>query len=533
MAGDVTSTVNTERSLNSFWKIKYAPKIKEIIPEDAKVFGKAPFRKAQKVGEEYVLPVVVSLPQGATYAASGAGAFDLEDGMPSESVVARIRGNQFVMRDYMDYESAQKGVQGEESFINSTRYMVRMMQKGTYRRQETSGLYGQDNNGLGVIGDLLAYTVAIGGLVRTGGTTVTFTISSVPQPVLTAVGVTFSLSPGEADFAAGTKTVATLTTTFNESTGLYTQVVTYTEAGANVASTVQQTVTPLTYSIVEDGVTLNLRTLTITKPEWASGIWTGMRRAGLDIYLPVAGVPTTRRNTNDVARIYSIDVDNRRLTLYGNTTDLNSIAVSDVLTFRNAWGKEMLGLVAAARYRGVGTLWSVNGAKYELWRPSQFDLGAGPVTKSKIDKLIARMISRGLDEDVELVVGVNAWNDLAAEFETKRQVDASYSSSIQRAGQLKIEYLGQSGKITVVPHRMMKEGLILAYCPSYLMKVGVCDVTYGRPNPNGENATEDVNVFREMTDKAGFEIRNYWNLAAFYEMPACLGLGYNGLPTGL
>lgn len=70
-------------------------------------------------------------------------------------------------------------------------------------------------------------TVAIGGLVR-AGTTVTATVTSHPY----VTGDVIDLSPGEANFAIGQKTITgTTSTTF-----------TYTEAGAPVASTVEQAV---------------------------------------------------------------------------------------------------------------------------------------------------------------------------------------------------------------------------------------------------------------------------------------------------
>jgi hypothetical protein len=70
-------------------------------------------------------------------------------------------------------------------------------------------------------------TVAIGGLVR-AGTTVTATVTSHPY----VTGDVIDLSPGEANFASGQKTITgTTATTF-----------TYTEAGAAVASTAEQAV---------------------------------------------------------------------------------------------------------------------------------------------------------------------------------------------------------------------------------------------------------------------------------------------------
>lgn len=73
--------------------------------------------------------------------------------------------------------------------------------------------------------------VPVGGLVRTGGTTVTGTLAGGSIPPFSA-GDTFVLSPGEANFAAGTYTVATHVAGTN--------VFTYADAGANVASTLAE-----------------------------------------------------------------------------------------------------------------------------------------------------------------------------------------------------------------------------------------------------------------------------------------------------
>lgn len=74
-----------------------------------------------------------------------------------------------------------------------------------------------------------AQTAAIGGVVRTGGNLVTVT---TPTAHRFKPGDSVVLSPGEANFAAGTKTVITVPTGFT---------FTYNEAGLNVASTVAQT----------------------------------------------------------------------------------------------------------------------------------------------------------------------------------------------------------------------------------------------------------------------------------------------------
>lgn len=78
--------------------------------------------------------------------------------------------------------------------------------------------------------------VPIGGLVRTSGTTVTATLPASQDPGL-SISSTFVLSPGEANFAAGTYTITGIS-------GPKNNVFTYASSGSNVASTVIQDVNP-------------------------------------------------------------------------------------------------------------------------------------------------------------------------------------------------------------------------------------------------------------------------------------------------
>lgn len=164
MAGDATAVVTTVTKLNGFFKNKYAPKLKDIIPDVAKVAGRIPFSKAERIGSKYVQPVELALPQGATYAAAGDGAFDLEDAYAGEMQPAELNGNQFVFRDTLDYESAAKAVsEGEEAYGSAAGRLVKRLTKATYKRLELSFWYGASNNGLGAVGSIA--TVAAGGVV--------------------------------------------------------------------------------------------------------------------------------------------------------------------------------------------------------------------------------------------------------------------------------------------------------------------------------------------------------------------------------
>jgi hypothetical protein len=140
-------------------------------------------------------------------------------------------------------------------------------------------------------------TVAIGGLVR-AGTTVTATVTSHPY----VTGDVIDLSPGEANFASGQKTITgTTSTTF-----------TYTEAGAAVASTAQQTT----------GFTARLVTRTVRIPSeissasgWVVQVYrSGKSASATDAPTDNMGLVIEKAPTN-------LDITNGYMTLTDYATD--------------------------------------------------------------------------------------------------------------------------------------------------------------------------------------------------------------------
>jgi hypothetical protein len=129
--------------LNGFFKNKYTKKLIDAIPESAKFSGQIPFSKAEKIGNAYKVPVELAMEAGVTYAAAGAGAFDLEDAEAGEMKEASVDGSQYLIKGMIDYEAAAKAVaEGEEAFGNSGGRLVKRMTKAIYKRIELSALYG-------------------------------------------------------------------------------------------------------------------------------------------------------------------------------------------------------------------------------------------------------------------------------------------------------------------------------------------------------------------------------------------------------
>lgn len=138
---DVVTDVS---KLNGWFKTKYG-KFQDIIPEVAKFMGQiGPLVKAEQVGKDFRFPVELSLPQGVTYAAAGAGAFEFEDVIAGEMKEAVIDGSQVLVSDILDFESAAKATkEGEEAFGDASERLIKRIRKSGYKRLELSAWYGQ------------------------------------------------------------------------------------------------------------------------------------------------------------------------------------------------------------------------------------------------------------------------------------------------------------------------------------------------------------------------------------------------------
>lgn len=93
-----------------------------------------------------------------------------------------------------------------------------------------------------IVRNMSGYDIPVAGMVRTGGTTVTVSLSGSFLSEYITVGNTLTLTTNEADFVTGIKTVVTVNRVANSFT--------YTEAGANVASGIVHTFTVPTRSVI-------------------------------------------------------------------------------------------------------------------------------------------------------------------------------------------------------------------------------------------------------------------------------------------
>lgn len=146
-------------TLNGLFKQIYGDKLENVIPEFTQIQMDIPWKRAKRPGLEFKQPVVIGLEQGVTYARSGAGAFSIRAPAAGKIRPATVMGSQHVLRAAVDYESLFAGEGEPQSFENTMGVVVRNMLESVRRRLEIDLLYGQDDNGLGIVSGAIAANV--------------------------------------------------------------------------------------------------------------------------------------------------------------------------------------------------------------------------------------------------------------------------------------------------------------------------------------------------------------------------------------
>lgn len=148
----MTAVVADSTKLNSTWKEIYAPKINDLVPDGAVLYKEVPFSEAEKLGDKFVEPVCLGLPQGFTYLGQNSSVATLKDARSGVYGEAQIDGFGAVNRDQISYNVASKMSSSNGSFVKWTNLIAPNLKKSTIRRFEISALWGQSAaTGIGVI----------------------------------------------------------------------------------------------------------------------------------------------------------------------------------------------------------------------------------------------------------------------------------------------------------------------------------------------------------------------------------------------
>jgi hypothetical protein len=264
--------------------------------------------------------------------------------------------------------------------------------------------------------------------------------------------------------------------------------------------------------------------LTVTAATWASGIWQGMEGARLAVKVG--------SDVKGPFKISAINFDERKITVVAATETNGQDAGTGTLSHIDDEATVYLflfssvvvddGATAFREMRGLdniittsGTLFNIVNTTYGLWKGNSATV-SGQLTIGKILGALSKPISKGLDEDVVVLVNPDTWADLASDIAALRGYDQSYDPMKGENGVRSLVYHSQNGKLEVISHSCVKAGEAFVIPPKRFKRVGAIDVTFKTPGREEE-------IFFNLPNNAGFELRCYTDQALFPEAVAkCL-----------
>jgi len=267
----------------------------------------------------------------------------------------------------------------------------------------------------------------------------------------------------------------------------------------------------------------------VSQASWAAGIWAGIEGAKLvffkDTSLTIsAGTNVTANDDSDKNVIVTaVNTDTRTISVSGSAAaieDIHDFSAAKALTvyFKGAVTgtgasfayAEMAGLRRIIS--NTGTLFNINSATWNLWQGNTVAT-TGQMTFSKLLTSVGKAVQRGLNEKVTVLCNPDTWSNLASDLAALRRFDGSYNKKKSENGSESICYFGQNGEIEIVSYNLVKSGEVIIFPPKRCKRIGAQDLSFKTPGREGE-------IFLQLPNSAGFELRNYVDCALFIETPA-------------
>lgn len=259
---------------------------------------------------------------------------------------------------------------------------------------------------------------------------------------------------------------------------------------------------------VDSGTT---QSFVFTVGTFIAALWSGLENGFVEFYT-AAGAALTPSS----AKVTSVDVDNRTVTFLGVEAELDlvraDLANSPEIFLRSTKSAGMVGLIQ--QVSNTGTMFGISGATYSLWKGNTYAT-AGTLTFQKIIRAVDKTVVRGSTGPMRFYVSPHSWsdcmNDLAA---LRRYADKAGGKLEQGADEL--QFHGQNGAISIVPHILMKpsEAFGIPTGGSKVKRLGASDITFTMPG------TAEDTYFENLPSHAGIGTRVFWHQAIFMNCPA-------------
>lgn len=412
------TTPTSTADLTGLYKEAYPEGIVNLIPKSSIIQRNVKFRSgAEKLGNKYHIPLVLSPEQGVTY-----GIKTLVGAQSMEMGDAQLTGSSVTIQGALDYDAAARSV-GKNAFDEATSLQMNVMIEQGSKRMEVALLYGQGPKGLGLS-------------TSTGTTTSTTT------------------------------------------------------------------------------------TLIFPEVEW-SGIWSGSRKALLDVFSFTGGALA---NTVGPLTVVSVNFSTYSIVVSGASADITAVNAA-VAASGNAFVRysgaqdvslnyfEMVGLDRI--FTNTGTLFNVDASVNELWKTTNLTVGT-PLSFDIVGEAVAAAQQvGGLDEEATLLISPTRWRKLNTDLAANRRYDSSYNTKEGKLGNQGITYWAETGEIQVVPHPFVKNGDGFLIPFKRQRRVGAQEISFNTPAMGSEGT-----IFLQSQTFPGYEYRLYGNEATIVDSPA-------------
>lgn len=127
---------------------KYAKKVITSYPPNAIIQAKVKVGEAERIGQDFNVPITLADEQGATYAVANSGAFALESAVDGELKSLLIKGANHVFRSNISYEAAASSLGNDTAADQTTGRVALSLRNNARKRIECDILYGQTDLGV-------------------------------------------------------------------------------------------------------------------------------------------------------------------------------------------------------------------------------------------------------------------------------------------------------------------------------------------------------------------------------------------------
>lgn len=152
---------NTISTLNGMFKVVYADKLQDLIPDFAILQKKIGFAPADKqLGAYFAQPVNLSSEAGFTYNGEAGTVVTLNDAVNGTMKEAQVKGSELILKSQLAYTALSRAAtQGQRAFKRASAWKIEDMNNAMRRRLEIAMLYGQV--GVGTVSGLTGQVITL------------------------------------------------------------------------------------------------------------------------------------------------------------------------------------------------------------------------------------------------------------------------------------------------------------------------------------------------------------------------------------